>query len=319
MSISIFDSSDERIWIPVAKSTAKYSARAFLPFDGLNGEYTFGYKSQPETGKYFQAIQTIQKAYISDERQLFWVKDGTKKENQKKHKWRHGKESGAPLLGPTLGWVEISLKNLEKSTSQELAEILEDSQRKYATYEQQVENIEPVICASMEELDDAVAKLLPTIAGKSPMGQRAPLKKESSSFVYNRDATVVAWVLSAANGICECCEVAAPFIKKNGLPFLEVHHVRQLAAGGSDTLSNTVAVCPNCHRELHYGQDKQTLIDRLYSQISRLIKCIATASTVANNAEFDVCYYCSTTRIILRVPILYSPCLFLSLVAARTA
>lgn len=270
MTISIFDNSDDRIWIPVAKSTAKYSARAFLPFNGLNGDYRFGYKAQPETGKYFEALQTIQKAYINDERQLFWVKGGT--ENQRKYKWRHGKESNAPLLSPTLGWVEISLKDLEKSTSQELAEILEDSQRKYAIYDPIVTSIEPVICASMEELDDAVAKLLPTIAGKSPMGQRAPLKKESSSIVYNRDATVVAWVLSAANGICECCEIAAPFIKKNGLPFLEVHHIRQLAAGGSDTLSNTVAVCPNCHRELHYGQDKQTLIDRLYSRITRLIR-----------------------------------------------
>ena len=41
----------------------------------------------------------------------------------------------------------------------------------------------------------------------------------------------------------------APFIKENGAPFLEIHHLKRLADGGSDTISNTVAICPNCHRE----------------------------------------------------------------------
>ncbi|HHZ90859.1 TPA: HNH endonuclease [Candidatus Poribacteria bacterium] len=31
--------------------------------------------------------------------------------------------------------------------------------------------------------------------------------------------------------------------------YLEIHHLRQLAAGGSDTIQNAVVVCPNCHPE----------------------------------------------------------------------
>ena len=32
---------------------------------------------------------------------------------------------------------------------------------------------------------------------------------------------------------------------------MEVHHIKQLAKGGEDTLRNAVALCPNCHRKMH--------------------------------------------------------------------
>jgi len=61
-------------------------------------------------------------------------------------------------------------------------------------------------------------------------------------------------VLSRANGICENCDKPAPFIRRrDGTPYLEVHHIIQLSKGGNDTINNAVAICPNCHRELHFG------------------------------------------------------------------
>ncbi|HBK43044.1 MAG: hypothetical protein A2X74_09390 [Polynucleobacter sp. GWA2_45_21] len=87
---------------------------------------------------------------------------------------------------------------------------------------------------------------------------------------YRRSVEVKAWVLKQAAGICECCLNAAPFSRADGFAYLEVHHVRKLTDGGSDTVSNTVAVCPNCHRELHYGLDSANLIERLYQRLSRL-------------------------------------------------
>jgi len=41
--------------------------------------------------------------------------------------------------------------------------------------------------------------------------------------------------------------------KKDNTPYLEVHHKIQLAEGGEDSIENAIAVCPNCHRELHFG------------------------------------------------------------------
>ena len=58
----------------------------------------------------------------------------------------------------------------------------------------------------------------------------------------------------------------------DGLPFLEVHHLRQLADRGSDTVSNAVALCPNCHREAHYGEKSKALIARLYERVARLVR-----------------------------------------------
>ncbi len=61
-------------------------------------------------------------------------------------------------------------------------------------------------------------------------------------------------MLNRANGICEKCKQKAPFIrKKDNTPYLEVHHKQQLSEGGDDSVENAIAVCPNCHRELHFG------------------------------------------------------------------
>jgi 5-methylcytosine-specific restriction enzyme A len=71
---------------------------------------------------------------------------------------------------------------------------------------------------------------------------------------FIRNEYVAAAALRRASGKCEICRNAAPFIAKaSGAPFLEIHHKIRLADGGADTLENTVAVCPNCHRKAHYG------------------------------------------------------------------
>lgn len=66
-----------------------------------------------------------------------------------------------------------------------------------------------------------------------------------------RRETVILYTLKRANGICQLCNQPAPFLNKNGIPFLEVHHIDFLSEGGSDTIHNTVALCPNCHRKMH--------------------------------------------------------------------
>lgn len=73
--------------------------------------------------------------------------------------------------------------------------------------------------------------------------------------LYRRNPDVVAERLYIAGGICESCEQPAPFLrKKDNSPYLEVHHIIHLSDDGPDCLDNTEALCPNCHRERHYGQ-----------------------------------------------------------------
>ena len=45
-------------------------------------------------------------------------------------------------------------------------------------------------------------------------------------------------------------ECTAPFARADGDAYLATHHVVWLAQGGSDTVENTVALCPNCHRKM---------------------------------------------------------------------
>lgn len=105
-----------------------------------------------------------------------------------------------------------------------------------------------------------------------PSGTEKPVATLTSITQFSRDPSVKAWVLKEANGVCECCDTNAPFLGTDGTPFLEVHHVRKLADQGSDTVSNAVALCPNCHKELHYGQQATVLVENLYSKIGRLIR-----------------------------------------------
>lgn len=70
---------------------------------------------------------------------------------------------------------------------------------------------------------------------------------------YSRSQLVRDFALSVANGVCQACEKDAPFRTNMGKPFLEVHHIHRRSDGGLDDPENVIAVCPNCHREIHYG------------------------------------------------------------------
>jgi len=81
-----------------------------------------------------------------------------------------------------------------------------------------------------------------------------PKQRTVTTTVYDRNPDVVAEVLYRAKGKCESCLNFAPFKRKSdGSPYLEVHHKKPLAKGGGDIVENAIALCPNCHREAHYG------------------------------------------------------------------
>lgn len=74
---------------------------------------------------------------------------------------------------------------------------------------------------------------------------------------YKRNPDVIAEALYRADGVCQKCKAQAPFKRaKDSSPYLEVHHVIQLAHGGPDNVENVIALCPNCHRESHFGTQK---------------------------------------------------------------
>ena len=105
-----------------------------------------------------------------------------------------------------------------------------------------------------------------------PSGNAAPTRTASTSMGFERSSEVKTWVLKNSKGICEYCESVGPFETSSGEIFLEVHHVRALADGGSDKIENAVAICPNCHRGFHHSRDKDKMVESLFSRVSRLVK-----------------------------------------------
>ncbi|MFA7360442.1 MAG: HNH endonuclease [Candidatus Kapaibacterium sp.] len=83
---------------------------------------------------------------------------------------------------------------------------------------------------------------------------KKPEKQKIITTYYKRNADVISTVLIRAKGICERCNSPAPFYRNsNNTPYLEVHHIIMLSKRGEDTVENSIAICPNCHRELHFG------------------------------------------------------------------
>lgn len=98
------------------------------------------------------------------------------------------------------------------------------------------------------------AKRLSTLEIKKKAQQTETKKVGSRNSVistYERNPYVTEYAKRRANGICELCEEPAPFLNKNGEPYLETHHIVWLSKGGPDIIENTAALCPNCHRKMH--------------------------------------------------------------------
>jgi 5-methylcytosine-specific restriction protein A len=90
---------------------------------------------------------------------------------------------------------------------------------------------------------------------------------EGKRTYYSRSLTVKEYVLARAAGRCECCGGAAPFQTPKGRPYLEPHHTNMISEGGPDHPRWVAAVCPNCHREIHYGARGDGLNNELHLRI----------------------------------------------------
>ena len=86
---------------------------------------------------------------------------------------------------------------------------------------------------------------------RATYSQKESSKREVTSSVYERNQLVSEFAKRKAKGICQLCNQSAPFCNLNGEPYLETHHIIQLANDGPDFIENVAALCPNCHRKMH--------------------------------------------------------------------
>jgi 5-methylcytosine-specific restriction protein A len=101
-------------------------------------------------------------------------------------------------------------------------------------------------------------------------GISSPQHKTGFRNVYQRSADVKAYVLARAKGSCEGCDKPAPFIRSDGSPYLEPHHIRRVSDGGPDDPAFVIALCPNCHRFVHAGKQGPGYNAELLAKITKL-------------------------------------------------
>ena len=99
----------------------------------------------------------------------------------------------------------------------------------------------------------------------NPVSQRVTVRQ------FRRSRTVKRYAKARAKGCCQLCGEKAPFCDIDGTPYLEIHHVIWLAQGGPDTIENTVALCPNCHKKMHV-LNREEDIKHLQDIIKKLTK-----------------------------------------------
>lgn len=141
--------------------------------------------------------------------------------------------------------------------------------------------IEPMLAAELgiaEATDDpteleirAASLTMITATSTAPPGSLHPTVSTSVASTFFRDPGVVRYVREVAADKCELCGSVAPFVTDTLRPYLEIHHVKRLADGGSDRVTNAVALCPNCHRRCHHASDRISAVQTLYRTVSRLV------------------------------------------------
>ncbi len=100
---------------------------------------------------------------------------------------------------------------------------------------------------SVEELKEIAQK----------QSTKKPKEVKSTVVQKVRDPYIAEYARKRANGICQLCGKPAPFKRSDGEPYLESHHIVWLSNGGEDSIENTVALCPNCHRRMHVVQSAE--------------------------------------------------------------
>lgn len=167
-------------------------------------------------------------------------------------------EKAIALGIPTYGMVavakdpEASPRRIKSFDDQYLVqlELSQEGGRYYARHLNKVHVLDVINRSRDSALTD--------LAVGPPEGSEAPDRALQTGFNFKRDTKVRAYVIKRAKGCCEYCGKRG-FEMANGQHYVEAHHIIALSQQGSDTTQNVIALCPDHHRQAHFGADAEVL------------------------------------------------------------
>jgi hypothetical protein len=125
-------------------------------------------------------------------------------------------------------------------------DIIEEEREEPTEKEEDIINKISSKVKTYQEVQKELKSLESSLANKEPR-QRIRIAKSVA-----KNSKLARLIKEKSNYICEICG-QKPFIKKNGEPYAEAHHVEELSKGGPDLPSNLICVCPTCHMVIHHG------------------------------------------------------------------
>ena len=127
--------------------------------------------------------------------------------------------------------------------------------------------------ATNYELEDNIYSQIDidTLENKARNINPRPLQVQQIVNTYPRNNILKNYVKRRSSYSCEMpnCNYQG-FYKDNREQYIEVHHIIPLSEGGEDSIWNTVALCPNCHRALHYANNREYLREILLDYLRNL-------------------------------------------------
>jgi hypothetical protein len=109
----------------------------------------------------------------------------------------------------------------------------------------------------------------PLYSALDDLGTEDPARVLYAGYAYLRDQKIRSAVLLRAAGRCEYCGEEG-FLKEDGSPYLETHHVIALANDGADKLTNVIALCPNDHRKAHFSSKRDFIEQEMLLKLMTL-------------------------------------------------
>jgi hypothetical protein len=98
------------------------------------------------------------------------------------------------------------------------------------------------------------------------IGTDTPSRVNTFGVTYARDLKIREAVKRRAVGKCEFCG-ALGFRCSNGTRYLECRHIIALANDGADRMANVIALCPEHHREAHFGERQAELEKEMMQKV----------------------------------------------------